>query len=234
MNKINKKFLVIAPHQDDEIIGCGGTILQLLERSCSVAVIHVFSGTSGADNNEQKSSKIRLDEAKEAAIAGGYQLLDNLGFKDRLDTNHIGITNKLIAVIRKYQPQVIFAPHDDDQDFEHQVVAKSAWEAAWLASSKIFPSLGQSSSSISQFYGYEIWRPMRIVTSYIDITKYMAKKKLLLRKFKSQMKNTSWVEGSLGLNAYRGATLQGYGYVEAFFLKIHNSNISLDLLSTYA
>ena len=41
----------------------------------------------------------------------------------------------------------------------------------------------------------------------------------MLEAFKSQMQTTSWVEGSVGLNSYRGTTLQGYGYAEAFTLK---------------
>ena len=31
-----KRVLVLAPHQDDEILGCGGTLLQLAEMGCEI------------------------------------------------------------------------------------------------------------------------------------------------------------------------------------------------------
>ena len=47
MDSNSKNVLVIAPHHDDESIGCGGTIALLTSKGYSVSVVHVYEGSSG-------------------------------------------------------------------------------------------------------------------------------------------------------------------------------------------
>ena len=35
----DSRVLVIAPHPDDEIFGCGGVLLKMLDRGCSVSIV---------------------------------------------------------------------------------------------------------------------------------------------------------------------------------------------------
>lgn len=63
----NEKILVLSPHQDDESIGMGGTIVKLKENNCFVKVLYITDGRlerEGIDENE--ISKKRLDEADKA------------------------------------------------------------------------------------------------------------------------------------------------------------------------
>ena len=48
INKI-KKVLVLAPHQDDEIIGCGGALIKLKELGASIDICFLTNG-SGISN----------------------------------------------------------------------------------------------------------------------------------------------------------------------------------------
>jgi len=220
MKSKKDKFLVVAPHQDDEVIGCGGTILKLLDMDIEGYVVHVFSGSSGISgcSSPVKSKKIRNAEAKKASEIGGYTLLKNLGCKDR-DSNVNFIVHSLIEVVREVKPDFIFSPHSEEADFEHSLVSQASWEASWLATTGIFPELGPPSHPVDVFLGYEVWTPIQNISCFIDVTEHISKKKRMLEAFKSQMQTTSWVEGSVGLNSYRGTTLQGYGYAEAFTLK---------------
>ena len=221
MKNKKSKFLVIAPHHDDEIIGCGGTILKLLDMGMEGYVVHVFDGSSGVAgfHSSQESRKIRSTEAKKASKIGRYVLLNNLGHKDRTDDNITSVINSLIKVVRRIRPDYIFSPHSEESDFEHYIVSRASWEASWLATTRIFPKLGTPSHPIKAFLGYEVWTPIQNVSCSIDITEYISKKRQMLEVFKSQMQTTSWIKGSIGLSEYRGATLQGYGHAEAFTIK---------------
>lgn len=58
-----KKILVIAPHGDDEVLGCGGYLLQ---QSKEGAEIHIILGTIGGTDKRQ-SFAVRLTESKAVA-----------------------------------------------------------------------------------------------------------------------------------------------------------------------
>lgn len=224
MKKNKLRVLVIAPHHDDEVIGCGGTICLLVDKGCEVGVVHIFSGTSGVTGlGEKESSMLRVKEAKKAGLSGGYRILGNLNFVDRKDLSIEKITYGLIKEVRDYEPDIVFAPHSDEQDIEHKTVSKAAWEALWLSATDIFSELGNSYNGAKIILGYEIWRPMESVGLYVDITKYAKLKARLIKKFATQVKKANWMSGSLGLNAYRGTTLQGNGYAEAF--NVRNCNL---------
>lgn len=226
-----KKALVIAPHQDDEIIGCGGSIAFLKEKGFDVGIVHVFLGSTGIKNAHGKEShRQRHQEALLSAELINYRLFPNLGFEDRQRCDYTQIQLRLLETIRGFGPNIIFIPHKNDQDAEHQIVFKSGWEASWLASTPNFPHLGTPINKVAGVFCYEVWTPIQEPSLYIDITPYKDIKKKALKMFKTQMNNTSWIDGALGLNRYRGATLQGKGLAEAFLLK--SSNLE-DLVSIF-
>ena len=215
MNK--KNILVIAPHQDDETIGCGGTISKLVTMGYDVKVVHVFSGTSGVpDCSPADSSRVRHKEAITAGKRGGYTVLDNLGFVDRDRSQDHLIQSRLIDLLRAVCPDIVFAPHVGESDYEHRVVSIAAREAAWLSATEIFPDLGPCMKTAPRILFYEVWKNIDKPVVVSDITKYQNKKQEMLQDFPSQMAQTDWVDGSLGNARYRGATTVGRGSVEVF------------------
>ena len=50
------KILIIAAHPDDEILGCGGTILKLKEKN-NIRVIFLTDGVSARKSNKKKNEK---------------------------------------------------------------------------------------------------------------------------------------------------------------------------------
>jgi N-acetylglucosamine malate deacetylase 1 len=219
-----QRALVVAPHQDDEIIGCGGTIALLRSMGIKVSVVHVFMGSSGIEGlDEGECSRIRHQEALNSASILDYEVLSNLGFPDRLISETTEITKSLIKVFREIQPNLIFGPHDEEKDLEHQLVSKAVWEAFWLSKTATFADLGNPNTFGLTVLGYEVWSPIKKVSLYFDISNFIDSKTEALNEFKSQNKDNSWVKGAIGLNAYRGTTIMGYGYAEAFTVK--NANL---------
>jgi LmbE family N-acetylglucosaminyl deacetylase len=212
-----KNVLVVAPHQDDEVIGCGGTMAMLIEKGYNVFVVHVFKGSSGVvKKTAVQAHIIRQREAVQASKSLNFKLLRNLGFEDRKETAITDVQNSLISIIRNVGPSVVFTPHANEQDFEHRIVNQATKDACWLAATENFKGLGMKAPKISAVFGYEVWTPIQKPNFYLDISKYILKKQRALKKFTSQVKGTSWLKGAIGLNAYRGTTLIGENYAEAF------------------
>jgi len=66
------KVLVIAPHPDDEAMGCGGSICLHVDRGDSVAVTYLTSGELGLKHLEPEEAwRIREGEAEECASVLG-------------------------------------------------------------------------------------------------------------------------------------------------------------------
>lgn len=57
---MKERVLVIAPHPDDEIIGCGGTMAQHVEKGDRIFVIYVTSGELFEDEMNNTSASISL------------------------------------------------------------------------------------------------------------------------------------------------------------------------------
>ena len=58
-----KNMMVIAPHPDDETLGCGGTINKLSKLGKKIKVVFIAEGSSCRFKNHQKNdTKSRLEE----------------------------------------------------------------------------------------------------------------------------------------------------------------------------
>ena len=139
------KLLVIAPHPDDEVIGCGGIIQRVKKAKGKVYVLFLtigdtkdFSkkGLSKASERENEVEKVakflKYDGFDIAFIGSDYQLkLDTLG---QLAIMNV-IERESRVAIEKIKPTVVAFPSIDSYNQDHQIAAK-ATHAALRTSSK--------------------------------------------------------------------------------------------------
>ncbi len=126
---MKKKILVIAPHADDEILGCGGTIAKFTKLGHQVFVIILTNASLGApelfSNTEIK--KIRNESLAANKIIGTKKLY----FEDLpgLILNQIPLY-KISNLIEKYifniNPNLVFIPSNLDIHSDHKVVFNAA------------------------------------------------------------------------------------------------------------
>ena len=218
------KIIVVAPHQDDETIGCGGLVGKLTDNNHDVLVQHVYSGNSGIIGVPANSPTIRHNEALAAAAVLKFSVLKNLGYSDRSFPEPGNIINKLVDIFREHHPDLVLCPHKGESDKEHQLVNKCCEEAVWLSKSKGYKSFNQpdvnTSNTVTLFY--EVWTPILVPSLFIDISEVIARKKKAIQAFSTQLACADWLSGSIGLNAYRGTTLQGAGFCEAYMIEKTN------------
>lgn len=176
-----KKVLVIAAHPDDEVLGMGGTIAQLVKSGCVVDVLIVTDGSSS-----QYRGSDHLAEIIEAKKKETRNCADILGVCDiyygelpdmKLDkTPHIVINQVIEKLIDEIQPDTIFTHFWGDVNRDHQEVYKSTLVA-------VRPVIGQV---VKELYCYRVpssteWTPnkgdtMFMPNVFVDIADYAERK----------------------------------------------------------
>ena len=192
----NEKILVVAPHPDDESIGCGG-ILSLYRGHCDV-----LSVTDGfrEDFDNKKMSEIR---AQEFIKATDYLDVCNLYclhiHEQRIRDNK----DKFLDVdYNKYK--YIFVPNRYEIHKDHADIYKATIRALKKKKCK------------AEVLEYEVWTTIRFPNVKVDITPVVEEKKNSILMHESQIKDLDYVGMIIGLNAYRG---KGHGcdYAEVFY-----------------
>jgi LmbE family N-acetylglucosaminyl deacetylase len=202
------RALVLAPHPDDEIIGCGGTLLRLMRAGARVTVLQATDGSASASLEDAPPAiqrTIRLDEAHAVAAAAGFEppILwseDNRAFRMRDD-----LVARLRATLREIGPALVFTPFVADIHADHQTLNRIL--AAALAG---FPE------GDVQVLGYEVWS-LAPANLWCDVSSCMRDVERLLLLYETAMKVDDFIHMCSTRNRYHALTLGGGpGYAEAF------------------
>jgi LmbE family N-acetylglucosaminyl deacetylase len=124
--------VVFAPHPDDEVIGCGGTLLDMVSQGGAVTIVQVTDGSDSAafiDESDEVRRQVRLDEAKRVSDAIGARELVCL----RADNRALRPTPELRArfreILERTRAGIAFAPSFTDIHPDHQTVLRLLAEA---------------------------------------------------------------------------------------------------------
>ncbi len=207
------RALVIAPHHDDESIGCGGLIAKLAEAGWDIAVMVLFAPIEGINTPEHQE---RLEEANAAASLLGARRIGDLNFPGREFISMETITWKIVEVLRQTQPQLVLIPHDRDRDPEHLASHRACLEALWLSASGFHRELGPPFKGIDIVLGYEVWTPITHPQLTIDISGVLETKLSAIRCYASQLELTDYATAARGLAAYRGIMYGGCSFAESY------------------
>lgn len=127
-----KNILVIAPHADDEILGCGATMTKEISKSNNVYVLVCTNAHVGAPElfSEELINQVR-GEALEAHRLLGVKETIFLDFPaPALDQYpRYKMSNDIGAVIRKFDVDTVYIPHRGDCHKDHAIVHDCAMVA---------------------------------------------------------------------------------------------------------
>ena len=219
-----KKILVIAAHPDDEILGCGATLLYYQKLGYSIKVIFLSDGKSSRNlkkNEKKKLIKLRSDQAKKVSKISKFLKPKFINYPDnQLDTIPIlKIVQKIEKEIIRFKPSIIFTHYENDLNVDHQIAFKSVLTA----------TRPKSKSFVRKIYCFEIpsntdfsfkknKNKIFVPNFYVNIEKYLKKKLELLRIYSGEMKR--WphqrsIKGIKVISNYRGSQI-GVKNAEAF------------------
>jgi N-acetylglucosamine malate deacetylase 1 len=198
--------LVIAPHPDDEVLGCGGTICLHRQRGDSVHVAFLTSGELGLKHlPPDQAWRVREREAERAAEVLGF----GLTFL-RLPDWFLGesvpqAVAALGPILLREAPQRLYLPHPLESHPDHQA-----------ALSVVRAALEQNPSTQPALHAYEVWTPLAAYDFVEDITPWMRRKLQAVHCYESQLGQFRYDRAVRGLNQYRGALAARCRYAEVF------------------
>jgi bacillithiol biosynthesis deacetylase BshB1 len=181
-------ILVFASHPDDAELGCAGTLLIEKLNGKKTGVIDLTHGELGT----RGTAKTRRKEAAEASKILHLDVRENLGMADGFFKNDEENQRKIIAAIRKYQPEIILCNAPDDRHPDHGRGAQLLKDAAFLSGLR---KIETEDNGIAQ----QVWRPQQIFnyiqdkyiepTFVIDITPVIEQKINAIKAFSTQFYN---------------------------------------------
>ncbi len=114
--------LVIAPHPDDEALGCGGTMAALTAAGHNVGVVFMTDGGLSGPGGRRLTAAERTDEARQACEVLGVKPVNTwmFDFPDGgLGRNAAEATERLGALLSDFAPHRVFVPHANDVHPDH-------------------------------------------------------------------------------------------------------------------
>ncbi len=217
------KIMVFAPHPDDEVIGCGGTIAAHVQKGDEVTIVYLTSGEAGGlavPSDELRD--IREGETRQGAEILSVKDMIFLRFPDGYLDFSPECIRTLVRLIREQKPDVVYLPHAQEGPRDHRVTHELVLDAVRRAAGPWFQDCGGEPWPVKHVLAYEVWTPIGSPTYYNEVTSWIDLKTAALRCHASQVSTVAYDEAVKGLNRYR-AILSGMGeYCEAFQVIIGN------------
>ena len=129
-----KNILVISAHPDDEVLGCGGTIIKH-SKKFNVFSIIAGEGITSRNKKRPKNIKSRLNILKKQALMAakimGVRKTFFLSLPDnKLDTLPLlEIIQKIESIFLKIKPEIIYTHHHGDLNIDHQIINRAVLTA---------------------------------------------------------------------------------------------------------
>jgi LmbE family N-acetylglucosaminyl deacetylase len=122
--------LVLAPHPDDEVLGCGGTIARLAAQGCIVDVGIVTRGMPPRFDAAQAAT-VRDETGKAHALLGvrTTHFLD-LPAAELDQLAHADLNRAIGTLVHNLRPDTLFVPFAGDLHLDHRLVFDAAMVAA--------------------------------------------------------------------------------------------------------
>ena len=199
--------LVIAPHPDDESIGCGGALCLHARRGDRITVVYLSSGELGLKHLPRRDAWLtREGEAARAAKILGVARTFYLRLADWFVSDAVEKgAAKLRPILKRAKPDLIYLPHEQEWHPDHKAALPMV-RAALKDSRTVTPTLR----------AYEVWTPLTAHDQVEDISAVMPRKLRALRAHKSQLQEFDYVRAVSGLNQFRGALAARRPFAEVF------------------
>ncbi|MFZ3074399.1 MAG: PIG-L deacetylase family protein [Minisyncoccales bacterium] len=180
------KILIIAPHPDDEVLGCGGTIKKCSQRGdeiilCIVTKAYLPDWTQdfidGRPREIEKSNAI-LGISGTRFLNFPSVMLDTIPQKE--------LNASISKVINGVKPEIIYVPNGGDLNKDHRLIFEASLVAARPGENRIKKILCYECPSETE-WGQPI-KPF-VPNVYSDITGFLNEKLEAMKAYKSELKN---------------------------------------------
>lgn len=219
-----KNILIVAPHADDEILGCGGTMAKFIDEGNNVYVAIMTNAHVGDPEifSKEGIENVRI-EAKNANSFLGVKQIYFFDFPaPKLDNfPSYKIANEIKNLLDTLQIDTLFIPHRGDIHKDHRIIFESALVAGRPVGNytvkKIYAYETLSETEWAAPFGDDAFIP----NFFVELSeKYVEAKSTAMKFYKSQLRNfpsTRSIETIQSLGKFRGSTINR-NTAEAFMI----------------
>lgn len=218
-----KNILVIAPHPDDEVLGCGGTIAKHNKQGDKTYLCIVTKAYP--PDWSKKSIKNRTEEIKKADKILGVQKTYFLDFptakEDTIPQKELN--DALCDIVNKVKPNIMYIPHKGDLHKGHRLIFEASLVAAKPQSNFSIKKLLSYETLSETEWGAQLAKNINevfIPNVYTDISDSLEDKLKAMSCYKSELKKSPHprsLEIIEALAKKRGSEA-GLKFAEAFML----------------
>lgn len=190
-NPESGSVLVLAPHPDDEVLGCAGAIIRHLEAGDPVQVVIITDATL---IESAAYAEIRRQETKAAAQVLGYTDPIFWDLPDRGVQYGERLVQRIAECVEQHQAEWVYAPSCREIHPDHRAVALAAADAVRRCTRAI------------RLVMYEVGIPLQ-PNRLLDITNLVERKQAAMACFPSQLERQAYDRQVSALNVFRTYSL---------------------------
>ena len=214
------KVLCVAPHPDDETLGCGGTLFRHKQEGDEL-YWGIVTGISKDAGWPQEAVKKRNAEIEAVAKKYGFANVFNFRYPTtKLDTLPLtDLIGKIKEVYEQVEPEIIYMPCAYDVHTDHQIIARALQSTfKWFRYPHIREVLMYETLSETEFNFIEknVFKP----NVFVNISDHLDDKIEAMQIYESEMGEFPFPRSEKivrSLAALRGSQ-SGYQSAEAFEL----------------
>jgi N-acetylglucosamine malate deacetylase 1 len=221
---MSSNILVVAAHPDDEVLGCGGTIVKHSMLGDEVTVLFLTDGVSSRDGVTEDldfhSMKRKAAASKALSILGVTDII----FKDfpdnKMDVIPLLDVIKVVEMVgERVNPETVYSHSPADLNVDHVIAAKAvrtAFRPTKNSSVKKILSFEIMSSTEWAFDFAKVFKP----NFYIDISDFWDKKIAALHCYEMEMRDSPHARSFRSIEAHGAlhGEAVGHEYSEVFEL----------------
>jgi len=200
-----ERVVVLAPHMDDETIGCGGTLAQHVARGSAITVVFLTDGSLGGSEVKGSLTETRQEESRRALRSLGIEQIHFLSGRDGALRAEPELVERLRQLLQAARPELVYLPFFLEEHPDHR------------AASAILLAAVAGVALDFQCLGYEVWTTL-FPNCLVNIDATVDAKRRAIAYYHSQLSEADYIHTQLGLNAYRSAAFLGgtCRFAEAF------------------
>ena len=217
---VAKSVLVLAPHFDDEVLGCGGLISGLAEAGAVVRVLFLSDSGGGMEEVEDRAAYAdrRRNEAREAVRHLGLSGFDELGLPDgALDQNLEPLAQGVRRALLTQRPDLLLVTSPLEVSADHRAAFRAVHDVlgAWRQEAD-GGQAGEDFFADLQIFAYEVNQP-QYPDLLVDVSAQVPRIERAMAAYASQQERHDYLAARLGLLRFRALSLPpGPEAVEAY------------------
>jgi LmbE family N-acetylglucosaminyl deacetylase len=210
------RVLAICAHDDDEVIGPGGTLRKLANAGAEVTTLVFCTGNEGYVRLEEQDSIVGRRVGERAAA---QRILGTAGcitheFPDFANLDCEAVYHAIMRAVRTVKPHLVFA-HLPCDYLAHRTLGRitpeAVWQAGWICSLELGDPW-----QVEKLYQFSIIEPIAKPSHIVDISDTFQAKLDAMHAYASQHEVVAGILGQIEGRARLYGAMIGVQYAEAF------------------